>query len=309
MGTNTYWFPTHPGTGAETCSTSCASRAIRSPSSTAEIYGSRGPEPVLRPGANGLGLRRLRRSWWGEHYLDYDDFLSLWRAPRRPPPLPLPRARPRSRSNGVAALSRGQTTLPDQHIREGVVWSGRSKKRFRSADRPRHPQVPERRLICSTTRLTARRTPRICERRPSSGVPPPAREGKRGGGRGPPSHRYGGESPRLRFASAATCPTPSRNGRRPGLRGRCVAGAHLDRGRRRVRRRAPAAHRRPAWSGAALRARSGFQALNSFSWGLRGPMERTAGRGASRGKRGPHRPGSTCSRPGHGGRGARTAIH
>ncbi|MEA2694019.1 MAG: hypothetical protein QOJ16_3406, partial [Acidobacteriota bacterium] len=55
----------------------------------------------------------------GEHYLDYEDFAALC-GRHGVATVPILERGPFSLER-VAELSRGQTTLPDQHIREGVV--------------------------------------------------------------------------------------------------------------------------------------------------------------------------------------------
>ena len=55
----------------------------------------------------------------GEHYLDYDDFAALCERHGVPTVSLLDRG-PFSLER-IAALSGGKTTMPDQHIREGVV--------------------------------------------------------------------------------------------------------------------------------------------------------------------------------------------
>jgi RNA ligase (TIGR02306 family) len=82
-----------------------------------EIYGSR-VQSLHYGRRDGLGFAAFD-VLVGEHYLDYDDFAALC-ARHGVTTVPLLERGPFSLER-VAELSRGQTALPDQHIREGVV--------------------------------------------------------------------------------------------------------------------------------------------------------------------------------------------
>ena len=82
-----------------------------------EIYGSR-VQSLHYGRRDGLGFAAFD-ILAGEHFLDYDDFEALCKR-HGVDTVPLLDRGPFSLER-IAALSRGKTTLPDQHIREGVV--------------------------------------------------------------------------------------------------------------------------------------------------------------------------------------------
>src|SRR6185436_9654169 len=102
MATNTYWFP------ATLEPVRNLLDELRQDHAVAILYGQRA----------GLGFAAFD-VLVGEHYLDYDDFAALC-ARHGVVTVPLLERGPFSLAR-IAELSRGQTTLPDQHIREGVV--------------------------------------------------------------------------------------------------------------------------------------------------------------------------------------------
>jgi RNA ligase (TIGR02306 family) len=115
MATNTYWFP------ATLEPVRSLLDELRREHAVAilygEIYGSR-VQNLHYGRRDGLGFAAFD-VLVGEHYLDWDDFAALC-ARHGVSPVPLLAREPFSLAR-VAELSRGQTTLPDQHIREGVV--------------------------------------------------------------------------------------------------------------------------------------------------------------------------------------------
>jgi RNA ligase (TIGR02306 family) len=116
IATNTYWFPST----LEPVQ-SLLDELRREGHAVAilygEIYGSR-VQSLHYGKRDGLGFAAFD-VLVGEHYLDYDDFAALC-ARHGVATVPLLERGPFSLER-VAALSRGKTTLPDQHIREGVV--------------------------------------------------------------------------------------------------------------------------------------------------------------------------------------------
>jgi len=115
MGSNTYWFP------ATLEPVRNLLDELRQSHSVAilygEIYGSR-VQSLHYGRRDGLGFAAFDLLV-GEHYLDYDDFAALCQR-HGVATVPLLDRGPFSLER-IAALSRGNTTLPDQHIREGVV--------------------------------------------------------------------------------------------------------------------------------------------------------------------------------------------
>ena len=115
MGTSTYWFPAT----LEPVQSLLDELKRQSPVAIlyGEVYGSR--IQSLHYGRRaGVGFTAFD-ILVGEHYLDYDDSAALCLR-HGVPTVPLLERGPYSLER-VAALSRGQTTLPGQHIREGVV--------------------------------------------------------------------------------------------------------------------------------------------------------------------------------------------
>lgn len=115
IATNTYWFPSTLEPVQSLLD------ELRKDHSVAilygEIYGSR-VQSLHYGRRDGLGFAAFD-VLVGEHYLGYDDFASLCER-HGVPTAPLLWRGPFSLDK-IAELSRGQTTLPDQHIREGVV--------------------------------------------------------------------------------------------------------------------------------------------------------------------------------------------
>jgi RNA ligase (TIGR02306 family) len=115
MATNTYWFP------ATLEPVRSLLDELRQREAVAilygEIYGSR-VQSLHYGKRDGLGFAAFD-ILTGEHFLDYDDFAALCQR-HGVETVPLLDRGPFSLER-IAELSRGQTTLPDQHIREGVV--------------------------------------------------------------------------------------------------------------------------------------------------------------------------------------------
>lgn len=124
LPTNTYWFPStlEPVTNLlDDLKNQGHDVAIL----YGEIYGSR--VQTLHYGRrDGLGFAAFDLLV-GEHYLDYDDFAALCER-HKVPTVPVLWRGPFSLEK-IAELSRGQTTLADNHIREGVVVKP-TKERF-----------------------------------------------------------------------------------------------------------------------------------------------------------------------------------
>ena len=116
MASNTYWFP---ATLEPVQSLLEELRQQGSPVAIlyGEIYGSR-VQSLHYGRHDGLGFAAFD-ILLGEHYLNYDDFLALC-ARHGVATVPILARLPFSLER-IAELSRGKTTLPDQHIREGVV--------------------------------------------------------------------------------------------------------------------------------------------------------------------------------------------
>lgn len=116
MAGNTYWFPYTLETVR-----SLLDDLRRQGHAVAilygEIYGSR-VQSLHYGRRDGLGFAAFDLLV-GERYLDYDDFAALCER-HGVATVPLLDRGPFSLER-IAALSRGKTTLPDQHIREGVV--------------------------------------------------------------------------------------------------------------------------------------------------------------------------------------------
>jgi len=115
MATNTYWFPAT----LEPVGSLLDEIRQRGPVAIlyGEIYGSR-VQSLHYGKRDGLGFA-VFDILVGEHYLDYDDFAALCER-HGVATVPILERGPFSLAH-VAELSRGKTTLPDQHIREGVV--------------------------------------------------------------------------------------------------------------------------------------------------------------------------------------------
>jgi RNA ligase (TIGR02306 family) len=115
MATNTYWFP------ATLEPVRSLLDELRQSHPVAilygEIYGSR-VQSLHYGRRDGLGFAAFD-ILVSEHYLDYDDFVSLCER-HGVATVPILERGPFSLER-VAELSRGNTTLPGQHIREGVV--------------------------------------------------------------------------------------------------------------------------------------------------------------------------------------------
>jgi RNA ligase (TIGR02306 family) len=116
MGTNTYWFP------ATLEPVRNLLDEIRQQGHAVailygEIYGSR-VQSLHYGRRDGLGFAAFD-ILVGEHYLDFDDFVALCER-HGVATVPILSREPFSLER-IAELSRGKTTLPDQHIREGVV--------------------------------------------------------------------------------------------------------------------------------------------------------------------------------------------
>jgi len=115
IATNTYWFPSTLEPVQSLLD------ELRKDHEVAilygEIYGSR-VQSLHYGRRDGLGFAAFDLLV-GEHYLDYDDFAALCEK-HGVPTVPVLERGPFSLAR-VAELSRGKTTLPDQHIREGVV--------------------------------------------------------------------------------------------------------------------------------------------------------------------------------------------
>jgi RNA ligase (TIGR02306 family) len=113
--TNTYWFPSTLEPVRNLLD------ELRQRHSVAILYGEvygRGVQSLHYGRRDGLGFA-VFDLYVGEHYLDYDDFAALCEQ-HGVATVPVLERGPFSLSR-VAELSRGQTTLADQHIREGVV--------------------------------------------------------------------------------------------------------------------------------------------------------------------------------------------
>ena len=116
IATNTYWFPAtlEPVRSLlDDLRQQGHSVAIL----YGEIYGSR-VQSLHYGRRDGLGFAAFD-ALAGEHYLGYDDFAALCER-HGVETVPILDRGPFSLER-IAELSRGQTTLPDQHIREGVV--------------------------------------------------------------------------------------------------------------------------------------------------------------------------------------------
>jgi len=115
MATNTYWFPAT----LEPVRSLLDDLRQQAPVVIlyGEIYGSR-VQSLHYGRRDGLGFAAFD-VLVGEHFLGYDDFAALC-AHHGVETVPLLDRGPFS-LDWIAALSRGQTTLPGQHIREGVV--------------------------------------------------------------------------------------------------------------------------------------------------------------------------------------------
>jgi RNA ligase (TIGR02306 family) len=116
MASNTYWFP------ATLEPVQNLLDELRQQGHTVailfgEIYGSR-VQSLHYGRRDGLGFAAFD-ILVGEHYLDYDDFLALC-GRHGVATAPILDRVPFSLER-IAELSRGKTTLPDDHIREGVV--------------------------------------------------------------------------------------------------------------------------------------------------------------------------------------------
>ncbi len=116
MGTNTYWFP---ATLEPVRSLLDELRQQGHPVAIlyGEIYGSR-VQSLHYGRREGLGFAAFDLLV-DDHFLDYDDFAALC-ARHGVATVPL-LDRGAFSLERIAELSRGQTTLPGQHIREGVV--------------------------------------------------------------------------------------------------------------------------------------------------------------------------------------------
>jgi RNA ligase (TIGR02306 family) len=115
IATNTYWFPSTLEPVRSLLDELRQGHAVAI--LYGEIYGSR--VQSLHYGQRaGLGFAAFD-VLVGEHYLDYDDFAALC-ARHGVATVPLLERGLFSLAR-IAELSRGQTALPDQHIREGVV--------------------------------------------------------------------------------------------------------------------------------------------------------------------------------------------
>jgi RNA ligase (TIGR02306 family) len=116
LATNTYWFP---ATLEPVRSLLDELRQQGHPVAIlyGEIYGSR-VQSLHYGRRDGLGFAAFDLLV-DEHYLNYDDFVALCDR-HGVATVPILERGPFSLER-IAELSRGQTTLPDQHIREGVV--------------------------------------------------------------------------------------------------------------------------------------------------------------------------------------------
>lgn len=116
MATNTYWFPATLDP-VQSLLDELKQQGHGVGILYGEIYGSR-VQSLHYGRRDGLGFAAFD-VLVGEHYLDYDEFAALC-ARHGVTTVPILERGPFSLAR-IAELSRGQTALPDQHIREGVV--------------------------------------------------------------------------------------------------------------------------------------------------------------------------------------------